>query len=183
MEKHIPIKVEYELPLENLSLFFDTLTNSEFETNHHFEDVGGLFIDSHGYLFSCQVTENKEADIVFKEDKQEEVFWIEDSNESNHPKNFIKSHGLDFSGHINFWTTLKSVQQSDISVLYRAMFLNGKLVKIELIDSSITTVQQKKRKHFFEKKLLLFLGKIVHDFSFFLLQTIHNRLEKISHSN
>lgn len=181
MERHLPIKVEYNLPLENLSIFFDTLENSEFETNQKItEDADALLIDSNGFLFSCDLSEQKGTGIVFSEDRQEKIFWAEDETENNSQKEFHKKQSLDFSGHLNFWTTFKSNQQSDISVLYKAMFLNGKLTKVYLVDSSVTTTQDKKRRHFIEKKLLLFLGKIVHDVSFFILQMIHNRLLKIS---
>lgn len=181
MERTIPIKVGYDLPLGELSAFFKTVKNAEFSTKEgFFENTPGLLIDEHGDLWSCNVVLEESANITFNEDKQGEIFWAEDVGTDNLTKTFTKREKLNYSGYMVFWKTFESVQKSDVSIMYRAIFLNGKLQSVDMLDSHITTVQQKTNKHLFEKKFLLFLAKTVHNVSVYLLQLINNRITKIS---
>lgn len=181
MESLTPIKVEYPLPLGDLNNLFDTLENSIFETNQNLNEKGKcLLIDTKGFLFSCSVVNELGNEIVFKEDKQDRIFWIEDEDGDNSPKKFLKEELINFSGHLTFWSTFKSLRSSDVSVLYKAVIVNGILTKVDLVDSKIIPVQLKKREHKLEKHLLILASKIVHNVSVFLLQAIHNRIVRIS---
>ena len=176
MESLTPIKIDYLLPLGDLEHIVGNSNNIIFETNQILTERGrGLLIDSNGSLYSCVLISENEKEVVFKEDKQDRVFWIE-----NQQLTFVEKEKVHFSGHLSFWTTHKSLRHSDVSVLYKAIFVDGILTKVELVDSKIIPVQAKKYNHKLQRTLLILASKIVHNVSVFLLQLIHNRIIKIS---
>ena len=179
MENTIPLKISYKLPLN------DTLSDlnvkwSEvcFYTNKdNLKEHEGACIEEDGSLFSCSA---KFENVLFDNDVQSGVYWLEDENESKPIVQLNKAQRIDFSGHIIFWANINSLYGSNIGVIFKAMFVDGQLINILLVDSDIAPVQRKKSKHYLQKKLLLFLAKTVHNVSLYLLQLINSRLDTIS---